>query len=97
MFKQLLYKHQLKTQTTSHTFFLLLFGLIPYATSAFATLGGDSASVESDRVNMKVARMARQTLSTSGSYTIHEMTISTGTIVRQYVSNNNVVFGVAWS
>ena len=68
-----------------------------YATSADATLGGNGSSVEADRVNMKVERAARQNLATAGSYTVHETTLPSGTIVRQYVSNSDVVFAVTWS
>ena len=68
-----------------------------HVSSAHAVLGGDSASVEADRVSMKVAHAARQILSSTGSYTVYETTIPSGTIVRQYVSSNGVVFAVAWS
>ena len=78
----------------------LLLGILAslcYITSAQATLGGDSASVEADRVTMKVEHAARQTLATSGSYTVHETALPSGTVVRQYVSNNGIVFAVAWN
>jgi hypothetical protein len=65
--------------------------------TAHASLGGDSASVETDRVHMKVNHAARLTPSSTGSYTVHEMTLSTGTFVRQYVSQTGVVFAVSWS
>jgi len=78
-----------------HIFGLLL--SICYVTSAQATLGGDSVSVETDRVSLKAEHAARQTLATSGSYTIHETTLPSGTVVRQYVSNNGIVFAVAWN
>ena len=66
-------------------------------TSAHAALGGDSASVETDRVSMKAEHAARQSLSATGSYTVYETTIPSGTIVRQYLNSNGVVFAVAWS
>lgn len=68
-----------------------------YAAVAHASLGGDSTSVETDRVLMKVEHSARQTTSTNGSYTVHETVLSTGTIVKQYVSKAGVVFAVSWS
>ena len=74
---------------------ILLF--ICSATSAHATLGGDSSSVETDRVRMKVQRAASQNLASTGSYTVHESTLPSGTLVRQYVSNAGVVFAVTWS
>jgi len=68
-----------------------------YVAAAHASLGGDSASIEADRVHMKVELAARQTPSSTGSYTVHETILPTGTIVRQYVSTADVVFAVAWS
>jgi Protein of unknown function (DUF2844) len=65
--------------------------------AAHASLGGDSASVEADRVHMNVKHAARLTPSSTGSYTVHETILPTGTRVRQYVSKAGVVFAVAWS
>jgi hypothetical protein len=65
--------------------------------AAHASLGGDSASVEADRVHMNVKHAARLTPSSTGSYTVHETTLPTGTLVRQYVSKAGVVFAVTWS
>ncbi len=64
---------------------------------AQASLGGDTSSVESDRVAMKAEHAARQSIAPTGSYTVHETTLPTGTLVRQYVSNNGMVFAVAWN
>ena len=65
--------------------------------SAQAYLGGNTASVEADRVQMKAQQAARMTQSFSGAYTVHETTLPTGTIVRQYVSKADQVFAVTWS
>lgn len=65
--------------------------------TAQASLGGDTASVETDRVAMKVEQSARQNLAPTGSYTIHETTLPSGTLVRQFVSSKGLVFAVAWS
>ncbi len=65
--------------------------------SANATLGGDAASVNTDRVRMQVPAAVRTNGSLAGTYTIHEMTLPTGTVVRQYLSYSGVVFGVTWS
>ena len=70
---------------------------LSYTLSANAMLGGDSSSIETDRAAMKVEHAARRNISTSGSYTVHETILPSGTHVRQYVSNNDVVFAVAWS
>ena len=62
-----------------------------------AYLGGDSASIDADRVHMDIKHAANQTASPTGNYAVHEMTLPTGTIVRQYISAMGVVFAVAWS
>ena len=77
--------------------FLGLLIYVGIVSSAHATLGGDTASVESDRISMKVEHAARQSMAPSGSYSVHETTLPAGTLVRQYVSNNGVVFAVAWN
>jgi hypothetical protein len=68
------------------------------ATAAHATLGGDRASVEADRLQMHAPRTARLSAPAAGAgYTVHETTLPTGTLVRQYVSAAGSVFAVAWS
>jgi Protein of unknown function (DUF2844) len=60
---------------------------------AFATLGEDVATVETDRVQMK----AQLRLPTSaGGYLVHVIQTSAGTNVREYVSASGKVFAVAW-
>lgn len=68
-----------------------------HVTAAHATLGGDVGSVEADRVHMHAANPARLTQSSTGSYTVHETILPTGTIVRQYVSVAGLVFAVTWN
>ena len=68
-----------------------------YVTSANASLGGDSASINEDRQHMNVKHAARLTASSTGSYTVNETTLPSGTLIRQYVSSAGVVFAVAWS
>ncbi len=76
---------------------LLMLAVIFYAAPAHAVLGGDAASVETDRLQMKVAQAASQMPAASGSYTVHETILPTGTRVRQYVSKAGTVFAVTWS
>ena len=77
---------------------LVALAAVCYVTTAHAVLGGDMASVEVDRVHMNAKYAARQNPSTTASYTIHEITLPSGTTVRQYVSTvGGVVFAVAWS
>jgi hypothetical protein len=68
-----------------------------YVTSANASLGGDSTSINEDRLHMNVKHAARLTASSTGSYTVNETTLPSGTLIRQYVSSAGVVFAVAWS
>jgi hypothetical protein len=88
-----------KNMTTANAALRLLVTLvaISHVAAAHASLGGDSASVETDRLHMKVKHAARLTTSSTGSYTVHETTLPTGTLVRQYVSSAGVVFAVTWS
>ncbi|MFZ1927515.1 MAG: DUF2844 domain-containing protein [Candidatus Sulfotelmatobacter sp.] len=63
---------------------------------AWAALGGDITSVQSDQLRMQ------GTIRTSakGSYAVHEIQSSAGTVVREYVASTGdfagKVFAVAW-
>jgi hypothetical protein len=59
---------------------------------AWAALGGDTASIQGDQLQMQGTR---QTIS-APSYTVHEIQAATGVVVREYVSSSGMVFGVAW-
>jgi hypothetical protein len=59
---------------------------------ASAALGGDVGSVVTDQQQMKATRAVRA----NTRYTVHEITTPYGTIVREYVSPDGKVFGVAW-
>lgn len=64
-----------------------------FTPSAGATLGRDATSVKDDGAHMRAAlRVSRN----DASYTVHELTLDTGTVVREYVSPSGKVFGVAW-
>ena len=71
--------------------------VVCHAAVAHATLGGNIDSVEANRVHMNAANPAHLTQSSTGSYMVHETTLPTGTIVRQYVSAAGVVFAVTWN
>lgn len=58
----------------------------------FAALGGDVNSVLADQAQMKAQRRVTQ----MSAYSIHEMQTQTGTTVREFVSPEGKVFGVAW-
>jgi hypothetical protein len=60
---------------------------------AFAALGGDAASVDTDAAKMK--GQARATA--VAGYTVKEITLPSGTLVREYVSAEGKVFAVTWT
>ena len=65
---------------------------LAFTLPAFAELGGYADSVEADRASMKAALKVTQ----ASAYTVHEMKSPTGTVVREFVSADGRVFGVAW-
>jgi hypothetical protein len=60
---------------------------------AFASLGGDSASVQEDRARMQGA--LRQIVQ-KDAFIFHEMQSASGIVVREYLTSTGTVFGVAW-
>lgn len=60
--------------------------------SAFATLGDNAASVLNDQARMKgtLRSVDNQT------YVLHEITMTSGAKVREFVTPGGAVFGVAW-
>jgi hypothetical protein len=59
---------------------------------AAAALGGSVDSVRADQVRMKATvKVVKRDL-----YTVYEIRDATGTVVREYVSNDGIVFGVVW-
>ncbi len=59
----------------------------------WAELGGDANTVAADQRQMQGAgRIVRMSL----DYAIHEYEANSGTLVREYVSPDGKVFGVAW-
>jgi hypothetical protein len=59
---------------------------------AQASLGGDWSSVQSDQKELKGT--LRSTPATA--YTVHEIQAASGVMVREYVSPQGKVFGIAW-
>ena len=66
--------------------------MLALALPALAALGGDVASVHEDQAQMKGTLKTTQ----GTTYTVHEIKGSAGTVVREYVSPDDKVFGVAW-
>ena len=59
---------------------------------AWAVLGQTEASVTTDQQRMKT----EDRVQTFASYKVHQLTTTNGPTVREYVSPQGVVFGVAW-
>lgn len=63
-----------------------------FALPAFAALGGDATSIDADAAKMK--GQARATA--VAGYTVKEITLPSGTVLREYVSAEGKVFAVTW-
>ncbi len=66
--------------------------LATLAVPSFAVLGDNAGTVLSDQARMKGTLRSVD----AHTYTVHEITAATGTVVREFVSPGGVVFGVAW-
>ncbi len=62
------------------------------AMPAFAALGGDAASIDTDVAQMRASRGVEQT----DAYTVHQLKTQSGTMVREYLSPSGKVFAVSW-
>lgn len=65
---------------------------VAVATPAFASLGGDSTTVQADVARMKGALR----ITSSVGVMVHEITTSYGTVVREYITPGDKVFAVSW-
>jgi hypothetical protein len=74
------------------TFMGIALIMLALALPAMAVLGGDETSVQADNAYMKGSLETTQ----SQAFTVHEIKSSIGTVVREYVSPQGTVFGVAW-
>ncbi|WP_454829408.1 DUF2844 domain-containing protein [Paraburkholderia xenovorans] len=61
--------------------------------AAHATLGQNVSTVDSDQSRL---RAVAHTATTQSAYSVHLMTLPSGTQVREYVAHDGMVFGVAW-
>jgi hypothetical protein len=61
--------------------------------SAHAALGQNAASIDSDQAQMHALA---HSVTTQPAYTVHLLTLPSGTLVREYLGANGTVFGVAW-
>ena len=71
----------------------LLFGMLCLAPAAHATLGEPYASIAADQSRMS----ASLKVTARAGYEVHEMTLPSGTALREYVTGNGLVFAVTWS
>lgn len=76
--------------TTRQAGILLL--LLVISGPAAAALGGSEASIAADQAHMKATRR----IISAPQYTVHEIQMVSGTLVREYVSAQGLVFAVAW-
>jgi len=63
------------------------------AAPAFAALGGDVSSVQADLAHMKGALR----VTTNAAVTVHEISTTYGTSVREFTGADGKVFAVSWS
>ncbi|HWX11867.1 MAG TPA: DUF2844 domain-containing protein [Trinickia sp.] len=82
---------------------LIAVGLLGVAAPARAVLGGAPMSTPADATARTIAPVARAASAIAGSattapanYTVKETTLSSGTLVREYIAPNGTVFGIAW-
>lgn len=73
-------------------FIAATFCIIATSPSALAALGGDMNSVQADQAQMRAQRRVTQ----NAAYQLHELRAESGTVVREFVSPQGKVFGVAW-
>jgi hypothetical protein len=70
----------------------LLGGALFAISPAWAALGSDAASIVADRAHFQASVNVQQ----HALYDIHEMTLSSGTSVREYAAPGGVVFAIGW-
>lgn len=61
---------------------------------SWAVLGGDMASVQADQVRM---RAMRNSASAAQGGSVHEIRMSDGSSIREFVNAQGIVYAVAWS
>lgn len=78
----------LHSQWAALAVFLFLFAVAP----SWGVLGGDTASIQKDQAHFQ-ASLRRLP---GNSYSIQELRGTAGNLIREYVSAQGTVFGVAW-
>jgi len=77
--------------TRPHAIALLL-ALLSVSLPTAATLEQDEASAETDRRHMN----ARRSIRADAGYSVHEIQLPSGTVVREYLSPSGRIFAVTW-
>lgn len=73
--------------------FVVMFWSATALSPAWAALGGNIDSVEQDRMQMKASVPLK---TAAEKFTVHEMTLTSGTAVKEYASSMGTVFAVSW-
>jgi Protein of unknown function (DUF2844) len=83
--------------SSRHAVFLSMILYAVLGSRAHAALGDDVQTIEADRAAMKGAMRSKSaSAAIAARYTVHEFQTQEGTVVREYVSAQGKVFGVAW-
>lgn len=70
----------------------VLAATLALAVPAFASLGGNAASIQADREHMNASVNVTQ----EANYSVHEMQSPSGTQVKEFVAPSGNVFAVSW-
>jgi hypothetical protein len=70
----------------------VLGALLALSQGSWATLGGTIDTVHTDATHMRATRRA----ASQPGYDVHELTLGSGTLVREFVTPAGVVFAVTW-
>jgi hypothetical protein len=71
----------------------VLIVVLGFSSATFAVLGGKVASVATDQSRMK----ASLKVTSNRLFQVHELQTDAGNVVREYVSPDGTVFGIAWT
>lgn len=71
----------------------MLGAALVYAPLAYGSLGQSASSIANDAASMQAVSHAS---SAQAAYSIDTITLPSGTVVRECVTPNGIVFGVAW-
>ena len=65
-------------------------------TIALAALGEDASTVERDVTHLKAQHGVVPAQASSTAYSVHELQLSGGTVVHEYLTTSNQVFAITW-